>query len=222
MNRFLLGGCLIVLFGCGARTEYFMDEEGAGGLPQGAGGAPSPTAGAPQVGGAPNHAGAPAISGAPNATAGAPGIAGAPHFAGGTSVGGAPHFAGAPSVGGAPGIAGAPGVGGVPGVAGAPGIAGSGAVPGIIQACQVIAGNSCQQCLCKSCASQIVECFSNFGCALILACAQQSGCQGLGCYSASTCKPVIDKNGGLSGSAMSDVLSLLSCSVGSQNSCNCN
>ena len=102
------------------------------------------------------------------------------------------------------------------------GAPGAGASPGVIQACQVIAGNSCQQCLCTTCSSQIVDCLSNFGCALILACAQQSGCQGLECYSAQTCRPVIDQFGGLTGKSMGSVLSLVSCSVGSQNSCSCN
>ena len=113
-------------------------------------------------------------------------------------------------------------MGGTINVAGAINVAGSGATSGIIEACQVIASDSCQQCLCKSCASPVVECFSNLGCALIIACTQQTGCNGLNCYTPQTCRSVIDQFGGLTGKAMSNVLSLLQCSVGSQNSCNCN
>ena len=224
MNRFLVGGCFVVLFGCGARTEYFVDEEGAGG--QGVGGTTA-TAGAPNAKG-----GTPSTAGVPNTAAGAPGIGGAPNIsAGAPSFGGRTMItAGAPGVGGVPNVtAGAPGVagkGGSPSFAGAPngraGSPGAGASPGIIEACQVIAGDSCQQCLCTTCSSEIVDCFSNFGCVLILACAQQSGCQGIACYSPQTCRPVIDQFGGLTGKSMGAVLSLVSCSVGSQNNCSCN
>ena len=213
MNRFLFGGCMIAVLGCGARTQYFEDVDGSGGQ-LGAGGA-SATAGAPHGAGAPNAAGAPQF-------AGAPGIGGAPQFAGAPGIGGAPQFAGAPSVAGAPHVGGGVSVGGAPSFAGAPATAGTGATAGVIEACQVIAGGSCEQCLCKTCSSQIVECFSNFGCALIFACAQQTGCQGISCYSAQTCRPVIDQLGGIGGKAMKGVLSLLTCSATSQNSCSCN
>jgi len=227
MNRFLVGGCLVVLFGCGARTDYFIDEEGAGGLGAGGtpwtAGAPNAKGGSPSTAGAPNNAaGAPGIGGTPGLVAGAPSFGGrAMITAGAPGVGGVPNLtAGAPNFGGAPSKGGTSGISGAPnGKAGSPG---AGASPGIIEACQVIAGNSCQQCLCTSCSSEIVDCFSNFGCALILACAQQSGCQGLSCYSAQTCRPVIDQFGGLTGKSMGAVLSLLSCSVGSQNNCSCN
>ena len=209
MNRLLVGGCFVVLFGCGARTDYFVAEDGFGG--QGVGG----TAGTPNTAGAPG----PSIGGTPNVTGGAPSFGGR-----------AMITAGAPGVGGVPNVtAGAPGVagkGGSPSFAGAPngraGSPGAGASPGIIEACQVIAGDSCQQCLCTTCSSEIVDCFSNFGCVLILACAQQSGCQGIACYSPQTCRPVIDQFGGLTGKSMGAVLSLVSCSVGSQNNCSCN
>jgi hypothetical protein len=232
MNRLLVGGCLLVLFGCGGRTDYFGDEDGpfepgAGGAHAIAGG-PNAKGGSPSWAGAPNFdAGAPGIGGAPsvsvggraNITAGAPGVGGRANSTAGAGGGliaaGAPGFGGAPnSKGGTSGFSGAPN-----GKAGSPG---AGASPGVIQACQVIAGNSCQQCLCTTCSSQIVDCLSNFGCALILACAQQSGCQGLACYSAQTCRPVIDQFGGLSGKSMGSVLSLLTCSVASQNNCSCN
>jgi hypothetical protein len=198
MNRFLFGACsLVLLFGCGARTESFTDIDGAGGLGQGA-------AGASNVAGAPPHkGGAPGFSGAPNFTAGSPG------FAGSTTV-----TAGAPSVGGAPSVtAGAPSHGGTANVAGA---------PGIIQACQAIAGTACQDCLCATCSTQIVACASGLGCGLILACAQQTGCQGVACYRPQTCKSVIDRFGGLGGEALTDALSLFTCAAGSQSACGCN
>ncbi|HKO52228.1 MAG TPA: hypothetical protein VJV79_31185 [Polyangiaceae bacterium] len=210
MNRFLVGGCLIVLFGCGARTDYFVDQDApqaGGGVPNG-GGAPQVFAGGSSVGGSPSMSGgAPGIGGRPNSIAGAPGVGGAPN-----AKGGAPGSGGVPNT-----SAGAPNAKG-----GAPGSGGSGSSPGIIQACQVIAGDSCQQCLCKTCSSQIVECLSNFGCALILACAQQTGCQGLACYGPQACRSVIDQFGGLTGKSMGNVVSLLSCSIASQNSCSCN
>ena len=184
MNRSLFGGCLIVLLGCGARTEYFTDLDGQ--FP-GVGGAQS-AGGASQVGGWSNVAGAISV-------AGAPGVGGAPHVAGGPGVAGAPHVAGA---------------------------GGFGATGGILEACQVIAGNSCQQCLCNTCSTPLVECFSDLGCALILACVQQSGCSGVSCYSAKNCRPVIDQFGGLGGPSMGNVLSLLSCSAGSLGACKCN
>jgi hypothetical protein len=211
MNRFLLGGCLIVLLGCGARTEAFTDQDGAGGRAQGAGGA-AHAGGVPNTAGAPNaKGGSPGFAGAPNVGGGAPGVSGAQNASGAQGVSGAQNASGAQGVSGAPNVKG-----------GAPGIAGSGGTPAIVEACQVIAGNSCQQCLCTTCSSQIVECFSNFGCALVLACAQQTGCQGVACYTAQTCRPVIDQFGGLTGTAMRDVLSLVTCSAGSQNSCSCN
>ena len=108
---------------------------------------------------------------------------------------------------------------GAPHVAGAGGF---GATGGILEACQVIAGNSCQQCLCNTCSTPLVECFSDLGCALILACVQQSGCSGVSCYSAKNCRPVIDQFGGLGGPSMGNVLSLLSCSAGSLGACKCN
>jgi hypothetical protein len=209
MNRFLLGGCLMVMFGCGARTDYFTDMDGTGGPPQGVAGAPGVAAGAPNAGGATPLAGAPGFGAGPN-TAGAP------------SFGGASPFAGSPGVAGAIPFAGAPGFGGVPNAGGAGGEAGSGATSGVVEACQVIAGNSCEQCLCTACSPEIVQCFSNLGCAVILACAQQTNCRGVACYSPKNCRAVIDQFGGLGGRAMRDLLSLLTCSVGSQNSCNCN
>jgi hypothetical protein len=224
MNRILVGGCFALLFGCGARTDYFIDQEGAGGQLQAGGNGPAVAGAAPTSGG-PGSGGAPSAGGAPNVSAGAPAVGGRPNvIAGAPGMGGAPNVSGgAPGGGGRPNVgAGAPGAGGVTNVAGAAASAGSGATSGIVEACQVIAGSSCQRCLCTTCSSQIVECFSNFGCALVLACAQTTGCQGVACYTAQTCRPVIDQFGGLTGKAMRDVLSLLTYSLGSQNSCSCN
>lgn len=214
MNRFLFGGCLVIFFGCGARTESFTDLDGASGR-LGAGGN-SATAGR-SFGGTSNVAGAINVAGTPSVgTGGATNIAGAP------SKGGAPGFGGSGSFAGFPSKGGAPSFGGRPSVGGSSGRGGGGGSSGIEQTCQIIASNSCQQCQCTTCASQIVECISNFGCALILLCAEQTGCQGLACYTAQNCRSVIDQNGGLTGSAMQDVLSLYTCSFSSQNTCNCN
>ena len=230
MKRLLFGGCLVVFFGCGARTEYFDEPEGDGGARPSTGGRSAsagagPAAGTSSLAGA-HSGGAVGISGAPSVTGGASvggavSVAGAPSIGGAWGRGGATSVAGAPSKGGASGVAGSTSVGGAIGIGGA-GLAGSGATSGVVEACQVIAGNACQQCLCSTCSSQLLECFSNLGCALILACAQQTGCQGVSCYSASACKPTIDQFGGLGGKSMKGVLSLLSCAGGSQNSCSCN
>lgn len=207
MKRFWIGGSLIVLLGCGGRTEYFDDSYGTGGGLPGRAGSPG-VAGAPPIAGSPG-AGASAGAGA------APSVGGSPSFAGG------PHFGGAPGIGGSP-SGGSASVAGAPSAGGSPGAAGSGASPGVVQVCQAIASNSCQKCLCSSCSSQIVQCVTNFGCALIIACAQQTGCQGVGCYTAQNCRKVIDQFGGLGSASMKDALSLLTCSVTSQNSCSCN
>ena len=216
MNRFLFGGCLLVFFGCGARTESFFDPDGSSGS-FGVGGT-SATAGR-TFGGAANIAGSSSVGGTVN-VAGAVGFAGA-NSAGWFGTGGNTSVAGGPGKGGAS-FGGFTGVAGGIGRGGAAGRGGGGGSSGIEETCKALTSNSCQQCLCSTCSSQIVQCISNFGCALILACAQQTGCQGLACYSPMACKPVIDQYGGLAGPAMKDVLSLLTCATTSQNNCSCN
>jgi hypothetical protein len=231
-GRFVLCACLTLLPGCGARTSTLEDE--LGGQNQGGASGGTPIGGSNGRGGSNPTAGAGGASFAGGSFAGAGGVsfAGAP-FGGAGGV----HFAGAPSAG-AP-AAGAPsaGAGGVSfagsggiSVAGAP-FGGFGAVAGaptagaggsIGELCSVLGSSTCEQCVCKSCAPAIEGCFSDLGCAFIFACAQQTGCQNLGCYSPSTCEPVIDQFGGLGGSSMKKVLSLLTCSASSQNSCGCN
>src|SRR6478735_1660876 len=222
MNRFMFGGCLVVFFGCGARTETFTDldgssgEFGVGGTAanggRSAGGAGSfGSGGSGNVGGSISKGGA-SFGGFGN-------VAGR---GGTTGRGGGGNVAGFPSKGGTTGFGGRGNVAGWIGRGGGIGLAGDGGSARLEEACQAIASNSCQQCMCNTCAPQIVECFSNIGCALIFACAQQTGCQGVGCYSPDTCKPIIDQFGGLNGTATKDVLSLISCAVTAQNSCNCN
>lgn len=214
MNRFVFGGCLVVFFGCGARSETFFAPEGVAGT-YGSGG--TSAAAGRSFGGANNTAGWFNNLGGRNNTGG------------GTSVGGwSNNAAGGPSVGGWFGVGGSTPVAGWTGTGGSSfggfnGVAGwigTGGTPGIVeQACRILASTPCQQCMCTSCAPQIVECIGNVGCALILACAQQTGCQGLNCYSPQACKSVIDQYGGLTGGAMQDVISLYTCSLTSQSSC---
>ena len=205
MNRLLFGGSLLVFLGCGARTESFFDPDGSSGA-LGVGGS-SATAGR-------NFGGSLNVAGSVNQVAGSFSVGGTINVAGGVGFAGA-TIAGSFGTGGHTGVAGGTGKGG------AVGRGGSGGSSVIEETCKALTTNSCQQCLCSTCSSQIVQCISNFGCALIFACAQQTGCQGLSCYSPMACKSVIDQYGGLTGAAMKDVLSLLTCATTSQNSC-CN
>jgi hypothetical protein len=210
MNRGI--ACLLFsvvsALGCGARTETL--EFGSDGI----GGAPN--AGAPNVAGAPAFAGGPSSGGAPN-VGGAPSFGGAATFAGAPSFGGA-LFAGGPSFGGAPNFAGAPSVGGAAG-----GIGGSGGEGGVIvNACIAIAANACDKCLCTSCSSSVVSCFSDAQCTSIFSCIARTGCQGIGCYTNNTCRTTIDANGGIGGPAVGEVFSLVTCAVQSQSNCACN
>jgi hypothetical protein len=216
------------LIGCGARTESFYDE---GDL---AGGSFGASSGAPHGGASGVGANAGASFGGANAGASFGGAsfgganAGA-SFGGanaGASFGGAnggafPH--GGTSFGGFGATSGAAGAfGGFGAIGGDAGEGGSGATGGIVEACMAVSNDSCAQCQCKVCAPQLVSCFSDLGCALIFACVQQTGCQGLSCYTPNNCRPIIDKFGGLTGPSMSQVFGVLTCSVTSQNACGCN
>jgi hypothetical protein len=224
-GRLLLCACLTLLIGCGARTSTLEDELGgqdAGGASGHAGSSsgfggtqPTPAGGAP-FGGPPmaGFGGSLPIPGGGAPSAGAP--------AGGTggAAGAAPH-GGAPSAGAPSGgaqTAGAP-AGGFAGFGAIGGDAGTG---GIGELCSVLGGSTCAECQCKTCAPAIEACFSDLGCTFIFACAQQTGCNGISCYSPKTCQPVIDQFGGLGGSSMKRVFSLLTCAVSSQANCGCN
>ncbi|MET0791365.1 MAG: hypothetical protein ABW061_07570 [Polyangiaceae bacterium] len=205
-----------MLVGCGARTSTLEDEYGG----QDAGGDAGLSGGGSDAG----HGGAQPVAGAPSGGTSTAGVAGFP-IGGSAPVGGAPPVAGAAGAfGGAP-TAGAT-AGGAAGVAG--GFAGFGAIGGeagtggaIGQLCAVLGSGSCAQCQCNSCAPSIESCFSDVGCAFIFACAQQTGCTGISCYSSATCQPVIDQFGGLGGASIRKVFSLLTCAVSSQSSCGC-
>jgi hypothetical protein len=207
---------LTLLIGCGARTSTLEDEFGGdnaggaagakGGSPGFGGTHPTPGGGAPFAGAPPiGFAGAPTVGGAP--------FGGAPQTAGaGGSHAGAP-FGGAPSAG----------TGGAPfgGFAGFGAIGGDAGTGGISQLCGVLGGSTCAECQCQTCAPAIEGCFTDPGCTLIFLCAQQTGCTAVSCYSPTTCQPVIDQYGGLGGSAIKKVFSLLTCAVSSQATCGC-
>jgi len=201
--RLVVAAVFVSLIGCGARTDPFDDpgSSGAGASAgRGQGGASAGTGGS-------HRAGAPQ-GGAPQA--GAAPVAGAPQ--GGAPQAGAAPVAGAPQGGAAP-VAGAGGFGAISGAAGG---------GPIVDACVALAPSACGKCLCQSCSSEVVACFSDLGCALIFACVEQTGCQGLACYSAGTCRTVIDNAGGLTGRSVNNVFSILSCAVTSQSACLCN
>ena len=210
-----------LLVGCGARTESFLDDGSSFGAESfGGASAGAPNGGAPH-GGAP-HGGTGAVSGGffnggASGSFGGANIAGSPF--GGSNFGG---FSGTiifPTAGAGGSFGGFGAVGGFIGEAGA---AGAGATGGIVEACVAVANGSCDACVCKTCAPQIEGCFSDVGCALIFACVQSTGCQGISCYSNKNCRPIIDQFGGLTGPSMSHVFGLLTCSVSSQTSCGCN
>jgi hypothetical protein len=224
-GRLVVCASLALLIGCGARTSTLEEElggqnaggaAGGAGLSSGNGGAPPTPGGGPSTGGV-SAAGAPATGGA--------GTGGSYPFPGG----GAPA-AGAP-VGGSGGIsfAGAPagGFGGSFGgfggsFAGFGAIGGEAGTGGVAELCSVLGNSSCAECQCKTCAPAIDACFADIGCALIFLCAQQTGCNGISCYSPTTCQSVIDQSGGLAGKSLARVFALAACSLSSQSSCGCN
>jgi len=208
-GRLLLCACFALLMGCGARTSTLEDELGG----QDSGGASGDAGSSSGFGGVHSTPGGGAPSGgAPTAGFGFGGshpipVGGAPSAGfgpGGAPAGGAPS-AGAPS-------------GGFAGFGAIGGDAGTG---GIGEVCSVLGGGSCAECQCKSCAPAIEGCFSDLGCLSIFICAQQTGCNGISCYSPGTCKTVIDQSGGLTGPSMKKVFSLLSCAASSQATCGC-
>jgi len=189
----LFSACLASFPACGGRTDVELSDKGAAGAISAAGYS---------------------AGGAPNGTAGQAFTSGAP------SVSGSPSFGGAPSVGGSPnvgGFAGMPNFGGMGGFAG-----GAGTTNVIIEACVSLAPTACEQCECLTCADQVVGCFSDPGCGAIFGCIQQTGCQGVDCYSNATCRRVINRFGGLTGKAASEVFALGSCGLSSQGMCACN
>ena len=216
--RSLMAVGYALLIGCGARTESFDEELGGStnnaGAAQGTGGSPSagsPSAGSPSAGNP--------SAGAPNPGAGS----------GGISFGGSGAFPGA----GAFPVAGTSGFGAFGGIGVAGSFGGFGAEGGDVnggsagtggfgEVCSLLGATPCEQCVCNQCAAPITNCFSDFGCTLIFACAQQTGCVGLACYASNTCRPVIDQFGGLTGPAMKNVLGLSACALTATNSCGCN
>jgi hypothetical protein len=223
---------LSAVFGCGARTDTLFDD-GAGGS-----GDFTSAAGSSAVGGGGGVVGYAGTG--PVGFAGTAPIEVAGYYNGGTgnSIGGSFGVAGAPPAGGAFSTGGVIGVGGVFStggvftggtgtIGGAPsgGFGAVGAVGGsggIVDLCVNNAPTACERCLCNSCSGQLDACFADVGCALIFACAQETGCTGLNCYQAATCKPVIDEFGGLTGGSVREVFSLASCSATSGASCGCN
>jgi hypothetical protein len=224
-------GCSSALAGCGARTATLFDDEGSlGGYGEetGIGGGQSVSGGigyggSISYGGSFSYAGS--ISYGGYYTAGSPGIGGSISTAG-TSFGGSGHggsfTAGSSGISGSGPTAGS-GFGGFGAVAGF-GEAGTGGTGVIVQGCVAAAQSACNRCQCETCASELNACFGDpsFGCAQILICAQLTQCQGFGCYQSSTCRDVIDKYGGLTGSSVAQVFAIASCALSSSASCGCN
>jgi hypothetical protein len=104
------------------------------------------------------------------------------------------------------GFAGAGGVstGGVGG--GTSGGAG-GATP---EQCVSQARSDCEACACKGCFQQLVPCFQDEACPLILQCANQTHCTGTDCLNPDTCGPLIQKYG-IGSPGVSLAVSLFGC-----------
>jgi len=216
--------CLIVLglsiaSGCGSRTGGFED------FYYGVGDDDDDSVGGGTIGGMSGAGGKVGTSG--SGTGGKKPIAGR-GGASGSGTGGTIPIAGSTPIAGTVGVAGFGGTG-VAGFGGTGfggfggfggffgGAAGFGAVP--------IGGfggepQSCQSCLLDSCSAQFIQCLQDVGCIEIIACAQRSGCQGLDCYDAGTCKKVIDRWGGPAGSSMNEVLQTVGCAVNAGGPCN--
>lgn len=110
--------------------------------------------------------------------------------------------------GGTGGVAGFGG-GGAGGVAG---FGGSGGGGGVAQ-CVSQAKDDCDKCLCTSCFSQLGQCIADFGCPVILQCAEKTGCSGIGCYQPNTCQGVIDSFGGPFGQSAQRAFQLVACAI---------
>jgi len=232
--------CMGAALGCGARTDTLFDDgaggyadvgnDSAGGASAGSYGAGGYTAGSFGTGGGyvggynAGGSGAGFHAGGSIGTAGTSfggfGAVGGFFGTGGVATGGSGAVAGFGAVGGIVGIAGTS-FGGF-GAVGGSGVAGSGGSGGIVDLCVGVAQTSCNKCQCTSCGSQLNGCFGDLGCVLVLACVQETNCQALGCYQASTCRGVIDQFGGLTGSAIEEVFSLASCTATTRSTCGCN
>ena len=86
-----------------------------------------------------------------------------------------------------------------PGTGGAAGVGGTGAGGCTAATCLKSAPGltrDCRDCACASCTQQTCDCSNDVGCLVIMLCIFESGCRGVACYQDSTCKAVIDGNGG--------------------------
>jgi hypothetical protein len=222
--------CLAAAIGCGARTDTLFDEgvggDGFGAFNAGgqAHGGSVDTAGSRGLGGSSSIGGFGTAGsfGFGGSNVGGLGTAGSFGTGGGFPRGGSGNVAGTGQTAGSSNAFGGSFSSGGFGAVGGFGEAGAAGTGGIVDLCVGTAQTACDKCLCQSCSSQINACFSNIGCALILACAQQKQCQGFNCYRNSTCRGVIDQFGGLTGAPFSEVFSLATCSVTSRTSCACN
>jgi hypothetical protein len=90
------------------------------------------------------------------------------------------------------------------------------------QACLAQATSACQKCLCGTCTQTASDCLGDSGCVSIVTCVTDTKCYTSGitaCYVDSTCKGVIDANGGMAGPSASRVQSLAICLLASGCSC---
>lgn len=113
--------------------------------------------------------------------------------AGGSNTGGMPNTGGTAGAGGSTG--GAIGVGGSAGQ------------------CDVVFPDACGNCLCNECFEELNGCLGDFGCLAIFGCMEQTGCSGAACLSDSTCGPVINTFGGISGESAGNAFSLIVCGI---------
>jgi hypothetical protein len=112
------------------------------------------------------------------------------------------------SLGGAGGST-AGGVGGA-GTEGSSTTLGEGGSGGVGQ-CVEQSETQCEACLCTDCFAAYGDCIGDFGCPVIIACLDESGCTGSDCLLA--CGDVIDQFGGLEGSSVAYTVALINCAT---------
>jgi hypothetical protein len=134
-------------------------------------------------------------------------------------AGGSGGFGGSGGAGGFGGSGGSGGQGGFGGSAGAGATGGTGGTGGV-EACIDLATDECEVCTCGSCYDRLDACLVDSGCTDIIECIDNTGCSGFGCYRSTTCRGVIDANGGLFGQSVNRVVQLSNCIT--QSGCPCN
>jgi hypothetical protein len=89
-------------------------------------------------------------------------------------------------------------------------------VSSAVQQCIAAApdATACVECACTSCLDEIMACDTTAGCPEIRGCGERTGCTGANCYMDTTCRGIIDANGGPFGAGASAALTVGQCANG--------